>query len=157
LSQRSDATYTLSTDLAVLSRFKDSPSPRSKFSCSNVILILTLLSWYYRGLSDEQMFYTLLHVFNSDQCNIHYDDFVGSASSNLPAAFRQLSGVIIRDRHQCITEVFSALRYSRNAIDYYLTHLVFPKQCKQFLQKLSASGWDRGAIYYTECSAKVTN
>jgi hypothetical protein len=42
-------------------------------------------------------------------------------------------------------EVFPALRYSKNAVDYYLTHLVFPKQCKQFLQKLSASGWDLGA------------
>jgi hypothetical protein len=44
-----------------------------------------------------------------------------------------------------MTEVFPALRYSKNAVDYYLTHLVFPKQCKQFPQKLSASGWDLGA------------
>jgi hypothetical protein len=37
-------------------------------------------------------------------------------------------------------EVFPALRYSKNVVNYYLTHLVFSKQCKQFLQKLSASG-----------------
>jgi hypothetical protein len=34
------------------------------------------------------------------------------------------------------------LRYSKNAIDYYLARLVFPKQLKQFPRKLSASGWD---------------
>jgi hypothetical protein len=140
-----DVTRTPSTDLAVPYRSKDSPSPRSEFSHTDVVLILTLLSQYYGGLSDEQLFDTLTHVLNSDQCDIQYDEFVRTASSSLPAAFRQLSGVSIRDRHQCMTEVFPALRYSKNAVDYYLTHLVFPKQCKQFPQKLSASGWDLGA------------
>lgn len=126
-------------------RSKDSPSPRSEFSHSDVVLILTLLSQYYGGLSDEQLFDTLAHVLNSDQSDIYYKEFVHTASSSFPAAFQSLSGVSIRDRYQCITEVFPALRYSKNAIDYYLTHLVFPKQCKQFPQKLSASGWDLGA------------
>lgn len=126
-------------------RSKDSPSPRSEFSHGDVVLILTLLSYYYGGLSDEQLFDALAHVLNSDQCDIHYAEFVHTASPSLPAAFRQLSGVSIRDRHQCTTEVFPALRHSKNAVDYYLTHLVFPKQCKQFPQKLSASGWDLGA------------
>lgn len=133
------------TDLAVPYRSKDSPSPRSEFSHSDVVLILTLLSQYYGGLSDEQLFDTLNHVVNSDQCDVHYEEFVHTASSSLPVAFRSLSGVSIRDRYQCMTEVFPALRYSKNAIDYYLAHLVFPKQCKQFPQKLSASGWDLGA------------
>ena len=140
-----DTTRTPSTALAVPYRSKDSPSPRSEFSHSDVVLILTLLSQYYGGLSNEQLFDTLNHVLNSDQCDIHYDDFVRTASSSLPAAFRQLSGVSIRDRHQCMTEVFPAIRYSKNAVDYYLTNLVFPKQCKQFPQKLSASGWELGA------------
>jgi hypothetical protein len=134
-----------STGLAVPYRSKDSPSPRSEFSHSDVVLILTLLSQYYGGLSDEQLFDILAHVLNSDQSDIHYKEFVHTASSSLPAAFRSLSGVSIRDRYQCMTEVFPALRYSKNAVDYYLTHLVFPKQCKQFPQKLSASGWDLGA------------
>jgi hypothetical protein len=140
-----DPNRTPNTSLAVPYRSKDSPSPRSEFSHSDVVLILTHLSQYYGGLSDEQLFDTLGHVLNSDQCDIHYQEFVHTASSSLPAAFRQLSGVSIRDRHQCITEVFPSLRYSKNAVDYYLTHLVFPKECKQFPQKLSASGWDLGA------------
>jgi hypothetical protein len=39
-----DATCMPSTDLAVLYRLKDSPSPCSEFSYSDVVLILTLLS-----------------------------------------------------------------------------------------------------------------
>jgi hypothetical protein len=139
-----DTTRTPSTALAVPYRSKDSPNPRSEFSHTDVVLILTLLSHYYGGLSDEQLFDTLTHVLNSDQRDIEYEAFVRTASPNLPTAFQHLSGVSIRDRHQCMTEVFPALRYSKNAIDYYLAHLVFPKQCKQFPQKLSASGWDLG-------------
>jgi hypothetical protein len=64
----------------------------------------------------------------------------------MSSAYRSLSGVSIRDRYQCISEVFPHLRYSRKAIDYYLSFLVFPKEMKQFPQKLSGSGWDIGAI-----------
>ena len=46
-----DTTRTPSTALAVPYRSKDSPSPRSEFSHSDVVLILTLLSQYYGGLS----------------------------------------------------------------------------------------------------------
>ncbi|KAF1941797.1 hypothetical protein EJ02DRAFT_490907 [Clathrospora elynae] len=141
-----DATRTPSTSLAVPYRSKDSPSPRSEFSHPDVVLILTLLSSYYGGLSDEELFATLAHVMKSDQSAIHYDEFVSTASSDLPKAFKQLSGVSIRDRHQCITDVFPALRYSRKAVDYYLSYLVFPKQLKQFPSKLSGSGWDLAAI-----------
>jgi hypothetical protein len=141
-----DTMRTPETSLAVPYRSKDAPSPRSEFSHPDVVIILTLLSQYYGGLTNEQLFDTLTHVLNSDQAAIHYEEFVRTASSILPAAYRQLSGVSIRDRHQCIVEVFPGLRHSKNAIDYYLSHLVFPKQCKQFPQKLSASGWDLGAV-----------
>jgi hypothetical protein len=94
-----DATHMPSTNLAVPYRSKDSPSPRSKFSHSDVILILTLLSQYYRELSDEQLFNTLTHVLNSDQSDIHYDEFVRTASSSLPAAFQSLSRVSIQDQY----------------------------------------------------------
>ncbi|KAF1841017.1 uncharacterized protein K460DRAFT_347564 [Cucurbitaria berberidis CBS 394.84] len=134
------------TSLAVPYRAKDSPSPRSEFSHPDVMILLTLLSYYYGGLSDEALFDTMAHVSDSDQAAIHYDEFVTTASSSLPAAFRQLSGVSIRDRHQCTVAVFPALRYSKKAVDYYLSYLVFPKQLRQFPRKLSASGWDLGMM-----------
>jgi hypothetical protein len=133
---------TPTTRLAVPYRSKDAPSPRSEFSHPDVVIVLTLLAFYYTGLSDDALFDTLVHVLRSDQAVIHYDEFVSTASSELPKAFRQLSGVSIRDRHQCIIEIFPSLRYSKKAIDYYLSYLVFPKELKQFPSKLSASGWD---------------
>jgi len=134
------------TLLAVPFRSKDCPSPRSEFSHPDVVILLTLLSYYYGGLTDEQLFDSFAHVLKSDQSDINYNEWVDSASSDLPAAFRQLSGVSTKDHHQCIVEIFPHLRYSKKAIDYYLSFLVFPKAMKEFPQKLSASGWDIGAI-----------
>jgi hypothetical protein len=133
------------TSLAVPYRSKDSPSPRSEFSHPDCVIILTLLSYYYGGLDDDQLFDAFHHLRKSDQAAIHYSEWVGTAATSMSTAFRHVSGVSIRDRHQCITEVFPALRYSKKAIDYYLSFLVFPKEMKQFPQKLSGSGWDIGA------------
>ncbi|PTB47523.1 hypothetical protein M431DRAFT_102105, partial [Trichoderma harzianum CBS 226.95] len=38
------------TRLTVPFRAKDSPSPRSEFSHLNIVIILTYLSYYYKGL-----------------------------------------------------------------------------------------------------------
>lgn len=51
-----DASRVPSTALAVPYRFKDSPSPRSEFSHPDVVILLTMLSFYYQGLSDEELF-----------------------------------------------------------------------------------------------------
>ncbi|KAF2856141.1 hypothetical protein T440DRAFT_531312 [Plenodomus tracheiphilus IPT5] len=139
-----DVSRVPATNLAVPYRSKDTPSPRSEFAHSDVVILLTLLSYYYGGLSNEELFDTFAHLLSSDQANIHYDEFVSTASSSLPTAFRQLSGLSIRDRHQCIMEIFPALRHSKNAIDYFLSYLIFPKQLKQFPSKLSNSSWDLG-------------
>lgn len=134
------------TQLAVPYKAKDSPSPRSEFSHPDVVILLTLLSYYYGGLADNELFDSFTHLLKSDQATIHYDEWVRTASCDLPIAFRQLSGVSINDRLTCIEQVFPHLRYSRAAINYYLTFLVFPKSMKEFPSKLSASGWDLGAI-----------
>lgn len=140
-----DDTRSPPTDLAVPYRFKDGPALRSDHSHPDVRILLTLLSYYYGGLTDTQLFDTFDHLLASGQSNVHFNAWVATASPNLPEAFRQLSGIAIQDRVSCVDEVFPHLRYSKNCIDYFLAHLVFPKQLREFESKLSASGWDLGA------------
>ncbi|KAF3000220.1 hypothetical protein E8E13_007207 [Curvularia kusanoi] len=135
-----------STPLAVPYRAKDTPSPRSEFSHPDVVIMLTLLSYYYGGLSDDELFDSFVHLLKSDQASIQYDEWVKTASSDLPDAFRQISGISIRDRIMCTEQIFPHLRYSRAVINYYLTFLVFPKAMKEFPSKLSASGWDLSEV-----------
>jgi hypothetical protein len=138
-----DATRTPNTKLAVPYRSKDSPSPRSEFSHPDVVIMLTSLTYYYGGLDDDELFDTFTHLDKSDQADAEYGEWVRSTPA-LPEAFRRLSGVNIKDRYICISQVFPLLRYSKGAIDYFLAHVVFPKEMKEFPQKLSASGWDIG-------------
>ncbi|KAF5635112.1 uncharacterized protein FTJAE_6495 [Fusarium tjaetaba] len=131
------------TKLAVPFRAKDSPTPRSEFSQADVVIMLTCLSYYYSGLDDEALFAAFELLSRSDNATQEYQDWVKTAPS-LPQAFRSLEGVNLRDRVQCTTEIFPHIRYSKAAVDYYLCHLVFAKESKEFPHKLSASGWDLG-------------
>ena len=133
------------TALAVPYRAKDNPTPRSEFSHPDVVILLTSLSYYYGGLGDDELFTAFSHLMRSDQADIEYDAWIQDAPTT-PSAFRQLEGINLRDRSQCVDDVFPHLKYGKSVIDYYLSHLVFPKEMKEFPHKLSASGWDLGKI-----------
>jgi hypothetical protein len=129
------------TRLAVPYRAKDSPAARSEFSHPDVVIILTCLSYYYGGLKDDELFTAFEHLFMSDQGDSEYGAWIQSAPK-IPRAFHQLSRVNIKDRDQCVEEIFPYLRYVKAVIDYYLSVILFPKEMREFPEKLSASGWD---------------
>lgn len=137
------AARTPPTQLAVPYRAKDSPSLRSEFSHPDVVISLTSLSYYYRGLSNEDLFITMGYLLESDQADAEYQTWIRDANE-LPAPFRQLQGINLKDRPTCVSEVFPPLRFSKSVIDFFLAHSVFPKEMKEFPLKLSASGWDIG-------------
>lgn len=133
------------TKLSVPYRAKDSPAPRSEFSHPDVVIVLTCLSYYYAGLSNEDLVAAFYHLLKSDQADTEYQAWVDDAP-DLSGAYRQLAGINLQDQHQCVEQVFPSLRFSKGAIDYFLAHPVFPKEMKEFPYKLSASGWDIGEI-----------
>ncbi|OCK74911.1 hypothetical protein K432DRAFT_447027 [Lepidopterella palustris CBS 459.81] len=126
------------TGLVVPYRAKDSPALRAEFSQPEVVVVLTCLSYYYRGLMDSELFRTFEHLLVSEQRQDEYDNWRSSSPSNLPP----LDCVNIKDTEQCIKEIFQHLRYVKIVIDYYLSNIVFPKEMREFPKKLSASGWD---------------
>ncbi|GKU23028.1 unnamed protein product, partial [Fusarium langsethiae] len=133
------------TKLAVPFCAKDSPTPRSEFSHPDVVITLTCLSYYYGGLDEESLFSAFRLLTKSDNARTEYHEWTRTAPT-LPSSFKTLEGVNLRDRAQFKEEIYPHLRYSKLAIDYYLSHLVFGKEAKEFPHKLSASGWDLGKI-----------
>jgi hypothetical protein len=131
------------TRLAVPYRAKDNPTPSSEFSQPDVVIVLTCLSYYYGGLSDADLFLAFDHLVKSDQARVEYDAWVRDAPA-LPPSFRRLVGVNMKDRDQMLDHVFPHMRSAKSVVDYFLAHIVFPKEMKEFPQKLSASGWDIG-------------
>ena len=131
------------TCLAVPYRSKDSPAPKSEFSHPDVVLVLTSLTFYYGGLTDENLFDTFTHLARSDHADIEYEQWV-RAAQGLPEDFHYWNGVNTEDKQQCISEIFPFLRYCKPTIDFFLSNIIFPKEMRQHSHKLSASGWDIG-------------
>ncbi|KAI0416066.1 hypothetical protein F5X98DRAFT_388453 [Xylaria grammica] len=133
------------TKLAVPFRAKDSPTPRSEFSHPEVVIVLTQLSYYYGGLSNEELALAFKHLLNSDQADAEFQAWV-RAAPRLSNEFKQLSGINLKDGLACKEEIFPHFRFSQGAINYFLAKNVFPREMKEFPHKLSASGWDIGGI-----------
>ncbi|KAI4225246.1 MAG: hypothetical protein L6R40_008378, partial [Gallowayella cf. fulva] len=129
------------TMLAVPYRAKDNPATRAEFSHPDAAIVLTCLSYYYGGLSDEQLYIAFEKLVLSDQAQEEYERWVQDAPE-LPSAFRQLTGINLSDPTQCSQMVFPPLRLAKGAIDFYMSCVVFPKEMKEFPHKLSSSGWD---------------
>lgn len=140
-----DSTRSPGTKLAVPYRAKDSPAPRSEFSHPDVVIVLTSLSVYYEGMNDDELFVAFGHLLKSGHAQDEYQEWVKDVPE-LSTAFRNIAGINLRDEDQCKKQVFPHLRYAKAAVDYYLAHIVFPKEMKEFPHKLSASGWDIGQI-----------
>lgn len=133
------------TKLAVPYRAKDSPAQRSEFSHPDVVIVLTCLSYYYAGLGDNDLFLGLRHLVKSDQADIEFQAWIQDAP-DLSSAYQHLSGINLEDHPHCVQHIFPNLRFSKGAIDYFLSHIVYSKELKEFPDKLSASGWDIGEI-----------
>jgi hypothetical protein len=128
------------TRLGVPYTSKDQPSARSEFSHPDVVLVVTSLCYYYGGLNEEDLRTSFGHMMESDQAVAEYHRWLGD-SPNMPAEYRQLEGVNLKDRQQFQEVLFPNLGFSKAVIDYFLSHIVFPKEMKEFPSMLSLSGW----------------
>jgi hypothetical protein len=117
------------------------PSLRAEFGHPDVAIALTCLSYYYGGLSKDQMLQCFDLLAKLDDPEGEYDRWVES-EEDLPVTLRQLTGVNINDE-TVIDESLVPL-FSRNTrvVDFYLSRVVFPRSAREFPYKLPTSAWD---------------
>ncbi|KAJ5595016.1 uncharacterized protein N7459_001224 [Penicillium hispanicum] len=128
--------------MAVPYRAKGVPSENAEFGHPDVAIVLTCLSYYYGGLTTEQLrdCFGLLSKVNDPSSE--YQNWIASCSSDLPKGYRALSRVNLKDDRLFDRDLFPFLQYQKPVIDFYLSHLVFPREAKEFPRKLSTSAWD---------------
>ncbi len=131
------------TRLAVPYHAKDSPAARAEFSHPDTAIILTCLSYYYGGLTDDQIHESFEELSRSDHAQEEYDIWTRNIP-DFPVSFTRLSGVNLSNTTQCSKDIFPFLKFSKGLIDFYMSHLIFPKEMKEFTHKLSSSGWEIG-------------
>lgn len=126
---------------AVPYRAKGVPAPTAEFGHPDVMIALTCLSYYYDGLNDSQLRSCLNILQKADDPTLEYGTWV-QIDPSFPEGLRYWNAVNLEDQQQCNVRLFPALKYNKKVADFFLTNVVFPKEGKEFDQKLSTSGWD---------------
>ncbi|KAF8326300.1 uncharacterized protein EI90DRAFT_3070268, partial [Cantharellus anzutake] len=127
--------------LAVPYRAKDVPAPRAEFSHPDVCISLTYLSYYYGGLSYDQLDMCFKHISEVEDPVAEYRKWIKD-NCLVPDFLRNYSSFNPDDREQKIQHPYPAFERNPPTINFFLCQVVFPKEAKTFPQKLSTSGWD---------------
>jgi len=128
--------------LAVPYRAKDSPSGQSEFSHPDVALTLTCLSYYYSGLTENQLEVAFRALFKTDNPVLEYEKWWKHMTCLGDADLKHLNAINLEDSRQWTERILPIFRYNKAVIDFYLSSVVFPLEAKEFEHKLSSSGWD---------------
>lgn len=133
-----------STRLAVPFSAKDVPKPRSEFSNTDIVIVFTHLSYYRSGLREEDARELIEHMQTSDNGSEIYHQWF-KPTSPMPLDLRSLKAINLQDDVQFVDRFYPSIKYSVEAINHFLSHLVFPTELSAFNQQLAASGWDLAA------------
>ncbi|ETK77423.1 hypothetical protein L915_16303 [Phytophthora nicotianae] len=136
--------------IAIPFRAADVPSERSEFSHPDVCIVLTLLGYYHRGLTNEEVrstFQMLLRLDISEQQQ-QYDQWFRSVKMGLNAEDRKalcdVRHISLADDRQFET-LCNVYRFCMEAINFYLNTCVFPNDTQQYPQRLSRTAWNLAA------------
>ncbi|KAJ3086282.1 hypothetical protein HK102_013328 [Quaeritorhiza haematococci] len=127
--------------MAVPFRAKDVAAERTEFGHPDVAIMLTYLSYYYSGLSDDQLEQCFDLLEKHSEKNMVYASWIARVPT-VPDSLKELHGVNLSDFEQRENALFPMLRKNTAVIDFWLTKVVFVKECKQFEFKISTNPWD---------------
>lgn len=129
--------------MAVPFKAKDVAAEMTEFGHSDVAICFTHLSYYYSGLSDDQLFQAL-NVLNCQTNAVEvYNDWVDHVPELLKNdSVRNYSGINLSDPIQREKQLFPILRFNMYVIDFWLALCVFPREAKLFPRKMMCTAWD---------------
>lgn len=125
---------------AVPYRAKDTASERTEFGHPDIAIFLTLLSYYYQGLSKEQ-FTLVLSKLKKEKNKTEYQAWVDLDSEIIESCYHSLDGINLSDFQQ-MDYLFQIFHKNMKTINYWLGVKVFPTETKIFQYKLGANAWD---------------
>ncbi|KAK0208022.1 hypothetical protein DFS33DRAFT_1271388 [Desarmillaria ectypa] len=113
-------------------RAKDDPSLLAEFGHPDVAISLTCLSYYYSGLTENQLDTCFQLLYKQDDPFSEYESWI-KIDDSVPASLRHLSGVNTKDGEQWSNHLIPLFQRNHAVADFYLSQVVFPKQAKEVL------------------------
>lgn len=131
--------------LAVPFRATDVPSPRSEFSHPDMAIVLTLISYYQKGLSMEELVLAIkILKKEGKKVQIHYYNLwlksVEGKLGDLKHSFDTPEKLDVTNINLMNT-IHPLFKFSMMAINFYLNSCVFPKDTAQYPTRLVHSAW----------------
>ena len=131
---------------AVPYRASDSPSERSEYKQPEMILFLTILSYYHEGMSRSEMKEAVTKLLSHESIaqRLEYELWVSSARPTMTQeqldALDTIAKLDVTNELQTdlLHKVFG---YNMAAINFWLNNCVFPAETRQFPQSLIANAF----------------
>jgi hypothetical protein len=127
--------------LAVPYKAKGVPHPSSEFSHTDITILLTCTSYYYSGLTEDQLLISFKTLLRESNATEEYEIWCVSAG-NLPQNLRSVNSININDQATFIVRFYDHFRLNKKTIDFFLRKEVFPKHATEYTERMCASGWD---------------
>ncbi|KAI9929431.1 hypothetical protein MW887_000901 [Aspergillus wentii] len=128
--------------MAVPFRSKGVPSENSEFGHPDVALTLACLTYYYDGLTEDQVRDCFALLEKENDPSAEYQSWIAACHDRLDEGLRAITGVNLEDSRKFSAHLYPNLRDQIPLIEFYLTRVVFPREAKEFPYKLSTSSWD---------------
>jgi len=119
---------------------KGIPSANAEFGHPDVAILLTCLSYYNTGLSEDQLRQSLAKVLSMDDPAFEYDQWV-LCSAMVPISLRDWHAINLEDEEQ-VTVLWRCLSHAVKTVNFYMNHFVFPKEARAYQKKLVTNSWD---------------
>lgn len=114
---------------------------RAEFGHPEVAVLLTCLSYYYKGLTNDQLKHCFDLLYKLDNPSLEYEQWIRRGQVISPGML-QLNGINTQDEEQFDNVIVPIFSHNSAVIDFFLSSVVFPKAAKEFPYKLATSGWD---------------
>ncbi|XP_031635809.1 uncharacterized protein LOC116348812 isoform X2 [Contarinia nasturtii] len=135
--------------MAIPFKAKDVAAEMTEFGHPDVAVCFTQMSYYYSGLTDDQLRCVFSHLENAPDAAATYEKWIRSIDGKLiEPSIRTYSGVNLDNPHQRDEYLFPLLRYNMYVIDFWLSNLVFSQELKMFDKKLMCTSWELTSDHY---------
>ncbi|XP_035706876.1 uncharacterized protein LOC110848267 [Folsomia candida] len=123
--------------MAVPFKAKDVAFDKTEFGHPAMGIVLTQLSYYYSGLTEQQVDVCLDVLEKRENPVVEFNEWLAFCD-NLDISYQSLNRAFPPQR----VRLYPALMYNTVVIDFYLTHCVFPKELKCYPGKITTTAWD---------------
>jgi hypothetical protein len=112
-----------------------------EFGHPDIAITLTCLSYYYGGLTKDQVLLCFALLAKRDDPEMEYAQWI-ELEQDIPTKLRRLVGVNTEDKSQVDEFLMPLFSRNKGVVDFYLSQVVFPRAAREFPFKLPTSAWD---------------